>query len=68
MNNMPKKTKAEIDLTTLSDEDLLRLYDTISAQYNAVDPNKPKWKRKVGSRLFPILREIADRGIWFKEH
>lgn len=68
MNNLPRKSKAEIDLTALSDEDLLRLYDIINEQYKAVDPNKPKWKRKVGSRLFPVLDEIAKRNIWFKEH
>lgn len=63
-----RKSDLENKLKEMSDEDILRLYDIINEQYKAVDPNKPKWKRKVGSRLFPILNEISRRKIWFKEH
>lgn len=68
MNNLPRKTKAEKNVNTLSDEDLLRLYDIISAYYNDISPRRKQWKAKVGTRLWPLLDEIAKRGIWFKEH
>ena len=40
MNNLPRKTKAEKNVNTLSDEDLLRLYDIISAYYNNISPRR----------------------------
>lgn len=42
MTNLPRKSKAEKNLDTLSDEDLLRLYDIVSAYYNNIDPRKKK--------------------------
>ena len=68
MTNLPRKSKAEKNINTLSDEDLLRLYDIVSTYYNNIDPRKKKWKAKVGTRLWPLLDEIAKRKIWFKEH
>lgn len=62
MSRIPK------DLSTLTDEEVLILYDILSAQYNQLDPKRKKFKAKVGSRLFKALDEIAKRNIWFKEH
>lgn len=62
MSRIPK------DLSTLTDEEVLILYDILHEQYHNIDDKRKKFKAKIGSRLSQALHEIAKRNIWFKEH